>query len=89
MTVSLTQAPGMGEEAADLMPGTWESAFEATSISERQLGQRLVHLAIASNGTIDERAASWSLNSPPTETSRPVPRPVVPRWSPGDDVRAD
>ena len=56
VTVGLTQAPGMGEEAADLMPGSWESAFEAgSSISVNDgLGSGWYTLPFASNGTIDE-----------------------------------
>ncbi|MGB2230510.1 MAG: hypothetical protein ACPH1A_04620, partial [Flavobacteriales bacterium] len=56
VTVGLTQAPGMGEEAADLMPGSWEAAFEAgSSISVNDgLGSGWYTLPFASNGTIDE-----------------------------------
>ena len=55
MTVGLTQAPGMGEEAAGFDAWPWESHSKRIQhLCERRLGQRLVHLAIASNGTIDE-----------------------------------
>ena len=53
VTVGLTQAPGMGEEAADLMPGSWEDAFEAgSSISVNDgLGSGWYTLPFADNGT--------------------------------------
>ena len=55
VTVGLTQAPGMGEEAADLMPGSWEEAFEAGSnISVNDgLGSGWYTLPYAANGTAD------------------------------------
>ena len=53
VTVGLTQAPAMGEEAADLMPGSWEDAFEAgSSISVNDgLGGGWYTLPFADNGT--------------------------------------
>ena len=53
VTVGLTQAPELGEEAADLMPGSWEDAFEAgSSISVNDgLGSGWYTLPFADNGT--------------------------------------
>ena len=87
VTVGLTQAPGMGEEAADLMPGSWESAFEAgSSISVNDgLGSGWYTLPFASNGTIDEERPHLGCSTHHRRRhQRSVPRPVVPRRRPGE-----